>query len=210
MNKTTIKTNQNNVVKGRNFEEIVSNMTLELDPAEDKLQLEKAFNKLMSATSADDKKSAQKLIDALIEKNRDLYFYIEKHVLLMESVHWNDDLSYFSVAADLAEQLKKEYKCSTPSEITLCQMIANAYVRTMRLSKVLLGYIGIPQEISNLKNTYYGNISKELDRAERQYYTGLNNLVALRRPNLQVNIKTNNAFVAQNQQLNNTNENNRL
>lgn len=204
-----IQTTKTKIIKKKSFEEIVSEMTLMTDPEVPKAQLEIAFHHYQSANSNSEKATAKKSIDTLVSKNRDLYFYLNKHVMLMDSVHWKDDLSFYNVAVDFTEELKKEYSCTTPSEITLCQMVANAYVRVMRLSKLMWGYMGMPQEITDLKNTYYSNLSKELDRAERQYYTGLNTLRSLRRPNLQVNIRTNNAFVAQNQQLNNNNENNK-
>lgn len=204
-----IQTNNTAVLKKKKYEDIISDMVLGTDPEVPKLELEIAFNKYQNSDSDKDKKSAQKEIDTLITKNKDLYFYLEKHVMLMDSVHWKDDLSYFSVAADFVKQLKGEYQCSTPSEITLCHMVANAYVRSMRLSKLMWGYMETSQAISALKNGYYSVISKELDRAERQYHTGLNTLRSLRRPNLQVNVKATNAFIAQNQQLNNNHENNK-
>ena len=45
-------------------------------------------------------------------------------------------------------------------------------------------------------------ISKELDRANRQFITALTTLKQIKAPSLEINVKTKAAFVAQNQQLN--------
>lgn len=146
----------------------------------------------------------------LIHSNKDLTLYLHKNSLLMQSVMASENVNYAAVASDLAGEFKDEFGCTKPSEIILCQLAANAYVRVMRLSMLMFGnYLtGEEEYLSNEKNQRFSIQSKELDRAERQLQTALNNLRNLRQPTLKVNIKTQNAFVAQNQQLNNTNENN--
>ena len=44
---------------------------------------------------------------------------------------------------------------------------------------------------------------KELDRANRNYIMSLNNLLEIKRPQMNINIKTKNAYIWQNQQFNN-------
>lgn len=207
-NKIQIKKQNTNLVSRKTFEEVIAQLTLNSDTDIKKENFEVKFQELENAITKKDKEDKFNQVNNLVKENANLFLYLEKNQLLQESVYWNKDLSFSDVATDLADQFKDEYGCKSPSDITLCQIVANAYVRVMRLSKLMFGYMGIPQEITDLKNQYYNNISKELDRAERQYYTGLNTLKSLGRPKFQVNIKTNNAFIAQNQLLNNNHENN--
>ncbi len=55
---------------------------------------------------------------------------------------------------------------------------------------------------------YRNYLSKELDRAHRQFLSALETLKAIQQPAMKVNIKTNTAFVGENQQFNTKVENN--
>ena len=56
--------------------------------------------------------------------------------------------------------------------------------------------------LTHEKNGYYSLISKELDRAHRQYITTLTLLQQIKQPSIKVNVKTKNAYIAENQQIN--------
>jgi hypothetical protein len=113
--------------------------------------------------------------------------------------------NYQSLAIEFASNLKREFDCKTPSEKSLAQVVVNAYIRIMFLSQKITAFFDLGHTNPNL-TSYFGILSKELDRAERQYLVALEKLKQIKTPPLKVNIKTNTAFVAQNQQLNNTNQ----
>jgi len=64
------------------------------------------------------------------------------------------------------------------------------------------------QNIANIewlspeKNGLYANYSKEVDRAHRQFMMAITTLKQMKSPTPQINVRTNTAFVAQNQQVN--------
>lgn len=100
-----------------------------------------------------------------------------------------------------AQELESEYRCKTVSERALVEVIVGAYARVIDYSATLreikdIGYI------SHEKNGYYSLVSKELDRANRQFLAALQTLRQLKAPPIQFNVKARTAFIAQNQQLN--------
>lgn len=155
-------------------------------------------------------KNSEQLHQQLLKKlddNKELVGYLHGHFLLRHSAVTTSGIDYAVVATDLADRLIKEFECKTPSEITQCQLVANSYTRMMYVSKLLMNYID-PDLLSSYKTNHYSILSKELDRAYRQYNSGVAALRALRQPSLNVNVKANQAFIAQNQQLNNYGKNN--
>ena len=62
----------------------------------------------------------------------------------------------------------------------------------------------IVEYISDERTRYLGYLSKQMDRAHRQYLSALMTLKQLKAPAIEMNIKTKNTFVAQNQQINAT------
>ena len=58
----------------------------------------------------------------------------------------------------------------------------------------------------NERNWFISIMSKELDRANRNYLTAMNNLLEIKRPQMNINVKTKNAYFWQNQQFNNNQE----
>jgi len=114
---------------------------------------------------------------------------------------------YKIMATSLCNDLIREYDCKTPSEKATAQIIANAYIRIMKYSRRLDAFNDIDY-LSFEKNGFYSMISRELDRAERQYISALGILRQMKQPQMQVNIKTNTAFIADKQQLNLNNQTN--
>lgn len=203
---TTIKTNNTTILES-NLEELLSVFTWTSDPKNILKKLSKDYNQYKDETSIKKKEKILASIQTTIQDSNQLFYYLKRHSLLADSTYYNEKVDFHQIAIDYTDELIQEYNCQTASQITTCQIVANAYIRIMRLSKLMLGYMQMPQEITDLKDKYYNTLSKELDRAERQYHMGLNMLRSFSQPQLRVNISTNNAFVAQNQQLNTTNEN---
>ncbi len=113
---------------------------------------------------------------------------------------------YASLATNFSKNLLKEYGCNTPSEKALAQVIANAYVRILEYSNTLENCRN--RTVNTNLIGYFSIISKELDRANRQFITALTTLKQLKAPSLEVNVTAKTAFIAQNQQLNVNQSNN--
>ncbi len=152
------------------------------------------------------KKSDEKIIEVMMALETDT------HVALMESF----SLQYRGLAKELSTQIIKDYNATTSAEKALSELIANAFIRVIDNSRRLnndLGGPGLP--ITETKTKYLSMLSIQIDRANRQFLNALVMLKQLKAPTIEMNIKTKNTFVAQNQQINannpiesNKNENN--
>jgi hypothetical protein len=103
-----------------------------------------------------------------------------------------DDRTYILA---LAEQFIEEYDCKKASEKATAQLAARAFTNVMVLSFQI-------SEIDTKEVGQYNALSKELDRANRQYIQAIKLLRTLKQPNITVNVKTNEAYFAHNQQIN--------
>jgi hypothetical protein len=112
-------------------------------------------------------------------------------------------------AAEFGIQLYKEYNCQTASEKALAQTVVIAFEHVIDFSRRLHiamentginGVIDIKTYPLLLKRMQI--IGLELDRANRQFLTALQTLKQIKAPQIEVNVKTKTAFVAQNQQFN--------
>lgn len=75
----------------------------------------------------------------------------------------------------------------------------------MSYSKLMEGHKE-PEWLSHERVAFLNFYSKEVDRSHRQFISAIETLKLMRQPSLRVNIKTNNAFVGENQQFNNIKE----
>lgn len=121
----------------------------------------------------------------------------ESHVALMESVNEN----YQMMSKEMSIQMIKEFDCKNEAERSLVKLIVNAYIRVLDNSRRLNNELN-GQNITPNRNIYIANLSKQIDRANRQYISALLTLKQLKAPNVEMNIKTNNAFISNNQQIN--------
>lgn len=112
-------------------------------------------------------------------------------------------VQYWGMAKELASQVIKEYDCSTHAEKMLVEIMVNAFIRTIDASKELTeGRIAPGGSITENRSKYLAVLSKEHDRANRQFLNSLMTLKQLKAPTIEMNIRTKNTFVAQNQQIN--------
>jgi len=123
---------------------------------------------------------------------------LDNHVLLFKSA----GTGYESFGVEFASLLITEYNCTSPSEKALAQAITSAYIRSIKYAEMLSVNISGDRPITKELNNYYNFLSKEIDRAQRQYITGLQTLKQLKSPSLPVTIKTTTAYIAENQQVN--------
>lgn len=122
---------------------------------------------------------------------------LDTHFLL--SIATKDEYRSFSI--ELASQLISEYDCKTASEKALAQLTAQAHVRALQYARSFNNAVAIGDATPNL-NTFFAIMSKEIDRANRQFITGLTTLKQIKNPVIAVTLKTHAAFIAQNQQFN--------
>jgi len=114
---------------------------------------------------------------------------------------------YQGMMANLKKEIVKEFDCQKYSELALVDILVNAYARNLMYSKKLLNTACMGHTTPGLNN-FMAIMSKEVDRANRTFFSALEILKAIKQPGLKVNIKTNTAFVSQNQQFNNNNDKN--
>jgi len=125
-------------------------------------------------------------------------YNLENHYLVAETLN---DKRYQTLLLSVVNQLVDEYKCNTASEKMLAETAGWAYCRAIEYGRKL-NALTRQEYLSSEKNGYYSMLSKEVDRATRQYIGALQALKTIKQPPLSVTFKADNAFVAQNQQIN--------
>ena len=124
--------------------------------------------------------------------------FSNNHINLANTV----DNKLQTTVIELTNDIIKEYNCNTTLEKSLCEVIANSYWKIMGISKRLNSNLDF-EYFWKERNQFLAILSKELDRANRNYLMSLNNLIEIKRPKMSLNIKTKNAYISQNQQINN-------
>ena len=119
--------------------------------------------------------------------------------------HWgligSFDKEYWGMVKEFSNQLIKDYNCNTVAEKAMVEIITNSFIRTIDNSRRLNNELGCTNITPN-RNVYIANLSKQVDRANRQFLNSLFMLKQLKAPQIEMNIKTNTAFVSNNQQFN--------
>lgn len=115
------------------------------------------------------------------------------------------DPQYKGFALKLRKSLLKEFDCTTASEIALVDHAVNAHIRELSNS-ALLESMNEPRWISHEKVELMKLYSCEIDRAHRQFVSAIETLRTIKQPTLKVNVRAQTAFIAHNQQLNNSSE----
>ena len=121
----------------------------------------------------------------------------DTHLPLLLTVREN----YQPLILELVRRIEKEYDCQSVSEVMLAEVVATSHARALDLSNRFTNLYNL-EFLSHEQNGYYGLMGKEIDRAHRRMMHALSLLRQMRQPSVEVNIKTKNAFVAQNQQIN--------
>ncbi len=108
---------------------------------------------------------------------------------------------YRGMASKFRDSLIATYTCETEVEKALVDVIVNAYVKTMYYSKKLYSVVSRGTTNGNL-NYYMAVIGKEIDRSNRHFISSLETLKMIKQPPIKLSVKTNSAFISQNQQFN--------
>jgi hypothetical protein len=127
----------------------------------------------------------------------------DSHVGLMESFNEN----YRMLSSEMTNSMIKEFDCSSESEKALVSITVNSYIRCLDNSRRLNNELEC-QNITPNRNIYIANLSKQLDRANRQFISAMITLKQMKSPQVEMNIKANTAFVSNNQQINLTKDEN--
>jgi hypothetical protein len=190
---------QSQVAKPRTPEDVkklLAGYKVEIAPSHILKKTAELWTEFDQMTETEQKKIVDK-VNKQFETASSIYA-LETHYLLAETL--NDD-RYRTLVIEVANQLVAEYDCKTASEKMLAQTAAWAYCRMIEYSRKLNG-ITRQEYLSSVKTGHYAVLSKEVDRCVRQYLSAINTLKHFKQPSLNVTFKAQNAFVAQNQQIN--------
>lgn len=131
-----------------------------------------------------------------------MVYGLDTHFPLSETI----DKEYRPQVIEFSRQLIREYDCKTSGEKALAETVVSAYARILKYSRCLNGALaGESTQIGKQHIEYYLMLSKELDRANRHFIIALTTLKQFKVPSLEISVKAKTAFVAQNQQINATN-----
>lgn len=99
---------------------------------------------------------------------------------------------------DLMRKIQSEYECITASEKATAELASINFLQVLEIQRKMKNYLEIGSITGNGVQ-YLAVLSKELDRANRHYFTAVQTLKMLKQPPMQLNIKTNTTIVGQNQ-----------
>jgi hypothetical protein len=156
---------------------------------------EEILPKILNGTE-DEKKIALERLD---KKTCDILgaFESKVHAALMESFNYR----LYPWVMEFASKTIEEYNCTTELEKAVATMAVNAHIRAIDNSKRLNEHLemgGTGRDGSR----YLEVLSKQTDRATRQFLSAVITLKQLKAPTVDMDIKINTAFVSQNQQVN--------
>lgn len=134
-------------------------------------------------------------------------FGLETHIPVTGTIRQE----YRSFVIEMIRNIECEHCCKTTIEKALAETIASEYARTIQYSSKLneLAYSDVGHLYPS-KVSYFSMLSKETDRAHRRFINALLTLKQIKNPSLELSIKANTTFIAQNQQINAFNNQNKL
>ena len=105
---------------------------------------------------------------------------------------------YKTFGINMLRQLQKDYNCTLISEKATAELVTTSYIRTLAIQLRLDFYLE-RTELNKADLTFIAILSKEQDRATRQYLAALQTLRMLKVPPLQFNMRADTAIIGQNQ-----------
>ncbi len=146
-----------------------------------------------------DEKERQTAIEHLDKKTVEILRALESdvHATLMESF----DYQLHPWVVEFASKTIEEYHCETELEKAVARMAVSAHIRAIDNSKRLNEHLDMGSTGRD-GNRYLETLSKQIDRATRQFLSSVITLKQLKAPMVDMDIKVNTAFVSQNQQIN--------
>ncbi len=128
----------------------------------------------------------------------------------LENGIWIANISYsknYPTLANMRRKIITDYDCRTSIEFMIADRIVANYWRTMRNDTLLNFYIENEDgsfSINQLKINMIREFNRGLERAGRQLNADIVLLKELKQPKLNIKVNTENAYIAQNQQVVNT------
>lgn len=117
---------------------------------------------------------------------------------------------YYGLLSKMRQDIIKEYNCKTSLEFMLADRIVASYWRAMKYDTALNRLIEKEDgsfSFDQLKINAIKEVDKGIELADRQLNANIILLKELKQPLLNVRVKTDNAYIAQNQQVINTGQN---
>lgn len=142
-----------------------------------------------------------------IELTKDLlvtiekYKYVENGSCLKNSVHKNDS----EHAKEVRKAIVREYKVTGIADKMMVDLAVASYFRGMRASSIYSSLIEEDDgtiKITSERNGMLKELNKQIDIATRQLNTLLLYLKEKNNPPVNIKVRTDNAFIANNQQFN--------
>lgn len=161
------------------------------------------FNKLLKETTPTEEQKKRKL--ELSSEAASMYG--------LENGIWVANLGYgkdYQTLARMRQRVKRDYDCKTSLELMLADSIVACYWRIIKNEMKLNRFIEKEDgsfSFDQLKVNILKELNKEVDLANRRLNMNIILLKEMKQPALKVNVRTNNAFIGENQQFNN-NQNN--
>lgn len=131
-----------------------------------------------------------------------LMYGLENGIWIYNLGHEKD----YPMLARIRQRIIRDYNCQTSLELILADSIVACYWRItraeMQLTKIVDKADG-SWSFNQLKVNIMKELNKEIDLANRRMNMNIVLLKEMKQPPIKVNVRTNNAFIGQNQQFNN-------
>lgn len=176
-------------------EVLMKNIYLPCDPEEYLRRVAKELHPKYRIKGEDTSKMTD--AESALLKEAFITLGVENDSSILPSIE--DDIR--GMAIKIRRELIKEHSCETYSEKMMVDMMVSSYMRNITAARKLKNALNM-DTTSDIVNKFVSVLSQEVDRAQRHFITSLTALKQIKSPNLSVNVKTNNAFFAQNQQVN--------
>lgn len=125
-------------------------------------------------------------------------FEADTHIAMMESFSER----FRGGAKEVCKQFIRDLDCKTDTEKIMAETAAMAFMRYLDASRRLNNCLEVDIYLSPVRTAYMAMLSKERDRAHRQYLSTVATIKQLKAPVIEMSIRAKTAFVSQNQQIN--------
>lgn len=126
----------------------------------------------------------------------------------LENGIWAANLAhakYYSALAQIRKNIVRDFGCKTSLEFMLVDRIVAHYWRAMRSDTLLNHYMENEDgsfSVNQLRINMVKEFNRGIDRADRQLNANIILLKELKQPKMNIKVTTENAYIAQNQQVN--------
>ncbi len=155
----------------------------------------------------------------LTQKQKDRMYEVSLEIAMpygLKNGLWIKNLNgrkYYQTLGKMRQDIDEEYSCKTSLEFMLADRIVASYWRAMNCNMLFNSFTELENghcSFNQIKINLLKELNKGMELADRQLNADIVLLKELKQPALRVNVKTNTAFVSQNQQfnINPPNENN--